>query len=451
MTKQSYGHYEVEAVLGQGAMGTVYLARDQHIGRRVALKTIQLTNRQLEDSTGDTDFLARLQREAEICGGMNHPNLVTLYEAGYENDRISYLAIEYIDGESLQALLKKEGRLPIDQSLFIAEEVLKGLAFAHSQGVIHRDIKPANILLSADGAVKIADFGIARPVASNLTRVGVLMGTPHYMAPEQVRGEEVTAQTDLFSLGVMLFQMITGKKPFSGPDVASILYNIVNDPSPVVLDLRPEVPVPVAHFIERMMARDPRKRYASATDAMKELHRLRDLDAATMALTESSPSFQAKTEADVPTLPSFLVRLRGRVPARVFWSTAMSLGGLILISILLIAGRIDSSPSVDLSDQKLREFQDKKRMLEGAEALYRSGNYEASARHYEEYLRRYPASPAAREGLRRARDAQREFEIVEQATATDTAGSKQGRKKKKEEDWMLKQIKGVAKRISGSR
>src|SRR5687768_4989338 len=197
--KQTFGYYEVEAVLGQGAMGTVYLARDRRIGRRVALKTIQWSKQQVDDSSTNPNFMARLQREAEICGGLNHPNLVTLYEAGMEEGRISYLAIEYIDGESLQALLKKKGALLLEQSMFILEEVLKGLAFAHSRGIIHRDIKPANILLSAEGAVKIADFGIARPAASTLTRAGMLMGTPHYMSPEQVRGEAITPQTDLFS------------------------------------------------------------------------------------------------------------------------------------------------------------------------------------------------------------------------------------------------------------
>src|SRR5947199_5541517 len=177
--RPQYGEYEVEAVLGRGAMGMVYLARDRRIGRRVALKTVQI-GQKFDDESDATEFLQRLQRAAEVCGSMQHPNIVTLYEPGYENNVISFLATEYVEGESLRDRLKRSKPLPLEDALRIGEDILRGLTYAHAKGVVHRDIKPANILLSTDGQAKIADFGIARPVDSTLTAVGSMLGTPNY-------------------------------------------------------------------------------------------------------------------------------------------------------------------------------------------------------------------------------------------------------------------------------
>src|SRR5207248_6360339 len=156
---QKYGEYEVESVLGRGAMGMVYLARDRRIGRRVALKTVQVEQR-FEDESDATEFFQRLQREAEVCGSMQHPNIVTLYEPGYENNVISFLATEWVEGESLRERLKRSKPLPLDVALRIGEDIIRGLTYAHAKGVIHRDIKPANILLTLEGQAKSADFGI---------------------------------------------------------------------------------------------------------------------------------------------------------------------------------------------------------------------------------------------------------------------------------------------------
>jgi len=224
--RPQYGEYEVEAVLGRGAMGMVYLARDRRIGRRVALKTVQI-GQKFDDESDATEFFQRLQREAEVCGSMQHPNIVTLYEPGYENNVISFLATEYVEGESLRDRLKRSKPLPLDDALRIGEDILRGLAYAHAKGVIHRDIKPANILLSSEGQAKIADFGIARPVNSDLTAVGSMLGTPNYMSPEQVKCDTVTTKSDLFSVGVVMYEMLTGVKPFTASDVSGILRNVV--------------------------------------------------------------------------------------------------------------------------------------------------------------------------------------------------------------------------------
>ena len=271
---QKFGEYEVESVLGRGAMGMVYLARDRRIGRRVALKTVQVEQK-FDDETDATEFFQRLQREAEVCGAMQHPNIVTLYEPGYENNVISFLATEYVQGESLRDRLKRSKPLPLDDALRIGEDILRGLAYAHGKGVIHRDIKPANILLSTDGQAKIADFGIARPVDSTLTAVGSMLGTPNYMSPEQVKCADVTARSDLFSVGVVLYEMLTGVKPFSASDVSGILRNVVDREPALANEVNADVPEPIGKFVAHLFAKEPEDRFGSAIRSVDELQALR--------------------------------------------------------------------------------------------------------------------------------------------------------------------------------
>jgi len=268
--RRFFGEYEVESVLGKGAMGMVYLARDKRIGRRVALKTVQV-QQQFEDESEATEFYQRLQREAEVCGAMQHPNIVTLYEPGYENNVISFLATEWVEGESLRDRLKRSKPLPLEEALRISEDILRGLSYAHLKGVIHRDIKPANILLSTDGQAKIADFGIARPVDSTLTAVGSMLGTPNYMSPEQVKCTDVTARSDLFSVGVVMYEMLCGVKPFSAADVSSILRNVVERVPPLASEVNKEVPEPIAQFVARLFAKAPEARIGTAMQALNEL------------------------------------------------------------------------------------------------------------------------------------------------------------------------------------
>src|ERR1700730_11145919 len=272
--RRFFGQYEVESVLGKGAMGMVYLARDKRIGRRVALKTVQV-QQQFEDESEATEFYQRLQREAEVCGAMQHPNIVTLYEPGYENNVISFLATEWVEGESLRERLKRSKPLPLDDALGISEDILRGLAYAHTKGFIQRDINPANILLSTEGQAKIADFGIARPVDSTLTAVGSMLGTPNYMSPEQVKCADVTARSDLFSVGVVMYEMLTGVKPFSASDVSSILRNVVERVPPMASETNPDVPPPIADFVAHLFAKAPEERFGTAAEALTELQALR--------------------------------------------------------------------------------------------------------------------------------------------------------------------------------
>jgi serine/threonine protein kinase len=363
LAQQEIGPYEVIHLLGKGAMGSVYLARDRRIGRRVALKVIHLSASSFEDTTSANEFFRRLQREAEVCGALVHANIVTLYDVGYENDRVSYLAMEYVEGETLLELLRRSGPvLPPEMVLGIAADVLRGLEYAHAKGIIHRDIKPANILIAADGTAKIADFGIARPLESSMTRAGSLMGTPNYMSPEQASGRELTPKADLFSLGVMLYELLSGTKPFMADNLANILNNIINQTVP-------PLPGPAGEFVARLIAKSPDDR-PSASEALAQL--------------PGAP----------PITPTR--RSRGGLAG---WITA-GLGGVLLV-LLMVLPR--SSPSVDL--RAVQELNAKRRALAAAQVFYDQGKYAESLERYEAYLRKYPYSTVAQDGRDRARQA----------------------------------------------
>jgi serine/threonine protein kinase len=382
-TEQRFGHYDVERVLGRGAMGVVYLARDRRIGRRVALKTITLTPEQFDDSTSPKEFHSRLQREAEVSGSLQHPNIVTLYEAGYEDERISYLAMEYVEGETLLALIKAAAPAPIElqPALALIEDVLRGLAYAHAAEIIHRDIKPANILVTGEGRAKVADFGIARPKNSSMTAAGTLMGTPNYMSPEQVLGQPLTPKADIFSTGVLFFEMLTGIKPFMAGDLTGILHNILRQRVPHVSDLNPAVPKNVGDVVERMIAKSPEERL-NAADALAEIERLR----------ASVKEPQAAEPASGPA-PALVIAV----------AAAVLLVGLLLIAIAMT--RSAARPTVQISPAQLREFDDKRRALEQAQSSLRAGRYQESIDRYDAYLAKYPASPAAVEGRQLAMEA----------------------------------------------
>ncbi|HEU4521003.1 MAG TPA: serine/threonine-protein kinase [Thermoanaerobaculia bacterium] len=421
--RKNYGPYEVESVLGRGAMGMVYLARDRRIGRKVALKTVHVEER-FDDESEANEFYKRLQREAELCGSLQHPNIVTLYEPGYDNDIIAWLATEYIDGESLRDRMKKRKPLPLAEALRIADGILRGLTFAHAKGIIHRDIKPANILLTAAGEAKIADFGIARPVDSNLTAVGEMLGTPSYMSPEQVKCTAVTARSDLFSVGTVLYEMVTGVKAFASNDVSGILRNVVEmDPKPAHA-AHAQVPESLSAFIGRLLAKDPEDRYPSAAAALQDLQAI-ETEVAPEAFEEVGPadavstlSAAARRQPGPPTQPSVTsishldatpaVGSRGSrgttqrsfdrpIPASVFIGVIAALLLAFGIAALAIRVQTDSEPTIVFTDEELQLFADKRDSLDAARRLYSAGEYEQALKAYDAYLVRHPASVVARE------------------------------------------------------
>lgn len=265
------GRYEIAAEIGHGAMGTVYKAHDPLIERTVALKTIRLD---LSHQARQV-FEERFYREAKSAGRLNHPNIVTIYDVG-ETDGSAYIAMEYLEGESLDTLLDNHIRLSLDRIAHIALQIANGLAYAHQHGVIHRDVKPANIILMRRGrVVKITDFGIAQIPANTQTKGGALLGSPRYMSPEQVQGKVVDGRSDVFSLGVVLYEMLTGCTPFTGDNLSTILYNIMNyEPAPPS-SVNQDVPHAFDHIVMRALSKRPVDRYQTARDMATDLRALR--------------------------------------------------------------------------------------------------------------------------------------------------------------------------------
>jgi serine/threonine-protein kinase len=258
-TKPTLGRYEIEKELGRGAMGVVYLGRDPKINRMVAIKTMMLE----EGSDGESlkAVKERFFREAESAGTLNHPNIVRIFDAGDEND-VAYIAMELLDGHDLVKYGAKDTLLPLERALDYVAIVADALDYAHTQGIVHRDIKPANVMLLKDGSIRVADFGIARITASSKTATGTVMGTPSYMSPEQVAGKKVDGRSDLFSLGVALFELTTGEKPFKGGDgIGTLLFQIANDPHPDILTLRAGLPASLAAVVNKGLAKNPDERF----------------------------------------------------------------------------------------------------------------------------------------------------------------------------------------------
>ena len=223
-TLTQLGRYEILAELGQGSMGVVYKARDPVLDRVVAIKTINLNLPKDELA----EYEARFYQEARAAGGLNHPNIVTIYDIG-KSERVAYMAMEFLEGDELRAILTAGQPLPVIQALDVASQVAEGLFYAHERHIVHRDIKPANIMVVRDGLVKITDFGIARMRTNEVkTMTGMILGSPKYMSPEQVAGKRADHRSDLFSLGVVLYEMVTGQTPFQGDSIHGIMYQILN-------------------------------------------------------------------------------------------------------------------------------------------------------------------------------------------------------------------------------
>ncbi len=268
-----FGRYEIAGELGRGAMGIVYKARDPQIGRMVALKTVSLRSQEAEE---EKEFRSRFLNESRAAGRLHHPGIVAVFDVGEDPETQSpYIVLEYVAGEALNRLLAREKKLPLDKALQFAEEIATALDYAHAQGVIHRDIKPGNILITHDGHAKIADFGIAKLNLAHFTLPGKVLGTPAYMAPEQLSGEGVDKRSDLFSLGVILYAMVTGHSPFQGDSATTVCFKVANrEPVPVsALDLN--LPRKLDAIIARAMAKDRKQRYQRGEEFASDLRQLR--------------------------------------------------------------------------------------------------------------------------------------------------------------------------------
>jgi CHASE2 domain-containing sensor protein len=261
VAKPMLGRYEIEKELGKGAMGVVYLGKDPKISRVVAIKTMALAQEFEADELEDVK--ARFFREAETAGRLNHPNIVTMYDAGEEHD-LAYIAMEFLKGKDLVAYTKQPNLLPLPQVLSIVARVADALGYAHNLNVVHRDIKPANIMYDPESdTVKVTDFGIARITDSSKTKTGMVLGTPSYMSPEQLSGAKIEGHSDLFSLGVSLYQLACGKLPFAGDSMAQLMFRIANEPHVDILSVNPDLPPCVVAIINKALAKKIEDRYES--------------------------------------------------------------------------------------------------------------------------------------------------------------------------------------------
>jgi serine/threonine-protein kinase len=253
------GKYRIDGVLGSGAMGVVYKAFDADIARIVALKTIR---HELLDGMQEADIVARFRNEAQASGRLVHPNIVAVYDFGTYGDT-TYIAMEYVDGTPLNTFLVKDVPMDLAASITCITQLLRALDYAHARGVVHRDIKPANILITGDAQVKITDFGIAKIESSTLTQVGAVIGTPSYMSPEQFKGEPVDGRSDLFAVGIVLYQMLTGVRPFSGP-ASTVMHQIINETPPRPSERQPALHPAFDAVLARAMAKRSEDRYPGA-------------------------------------------------------------------------------------------------------------------------------------------------------------------------------------------
>ena len=329
-------------------MGVVYQGFDPVIGRTVAIKTMLtegLAPAEFED------FKARFQREAQAAGMLNHPNIVTVYDFG-EDSGVLYLAMEFLEGRSLQDIVEEEGVLPVERIIPVYEQVCRALDLAHTHKIIHRDVKPANIMILNSGIVKMTDFGIAKMLATGMTQAGQILGTPNYMSPEQVRGRQIDGRSDIFSLGVILYELVTGEKPFGGQNITTVIYRIINENPIPPRELDSTIHPGLSYVIQKALAKSPEERYQTCREFADDLKNYRKLGGAVApsetVVVRVPPigSTLGETRPTPAVKPALDVRLTPQAPARpappppVQPAPSQSSAATWILVILLLAGAL---------------------------------------------------------------------------------------------------------------
>jgi predicted Ser/Thr protein kinase len=257
------GRYQVLGILGKGAMGTVFRGVDPAINRPVALKTIRLDF--VSDQEEMSELRDRLFREAQAAGKLSHPNIVTIYDVGSEGS-LQYIAMEFLEGQTLESLIRKKVQFSYKIVANMITQVCNALQYAHDQGIVHRDIKPANIMVLPNYSIKVMDFGIARVDSSSMTRTGIAMGTPNYISPEQLQGKSIDRRCDIFSLGVVVYELLTGRRPFKGENLTALIYAIINDDPVPPSSINENIPLIFDHICGKALKKNPTERYQRATE-----------------------------------------------------------------------------------------------------------------------------------------------------------------------------------------
>jgi eukaryotic-like serine/threonine-protein kinase len=338
------GRFELEELVGTGGMSTVFRARDRQLDRRVALKILH------ERYAEDPEYLERFRREARAVARLSHPNIVTVIDRGDDGGR-QYIVFEHVEGENLKELVTRTGRMSPRRALELVIPVADGLAFAHEHGLVHRDVKPQNVLLSSEGEVKVTDFGIARSldVEHGVTQTGTVLGTSEYLAPEQASGGPVSPATDEYSLGVVLWELLTGEVPFTGENFVAVALRHVNEPPPRLRERRPDLPPRLAAAVERMLAKDPARRFPSMAALAAELRAcLAELDPgpateekddSALTLVSPPPSAPAST---APRRPARRARRRRPVAAWAALALAVALAAFVAVFFIARSGHTGS-------------------------------------------------------------------------------------------------------------
>ena len=427
MSKQRIGRYEIEETLGRGAMGIVYLARDPLIDRRVALKTLRVDL----DAEHAEEFRERFVREARAAGRLNHPGIVTVHDVGEEPESgLMYIAMEYIQGRDLKELLASGHQFRPSEVARIIADIAVALDYAHSLGVVHRDIKPANIILANDGSAKITDFGIARLETSNLTVDGQFIGTPNFMSPEQITGKKVDGRSDIFSLGVVLFTLLTGQRPFAGETMHEVTLRIVQEPSPIPSNLGEDIPAALNPIVLKCLEKNPERRFQTGGELAQVL------GAVARSLVQRAPGDAGSTSVHQPDLATRMHAeglpaekpplgriailagarqwwealnlpewMRWEVETRWAWGILGMCGLLLLVSIFGLRSRIDNGPFLGPSESSTRNLNAVVGLLQTAGACLGAGDPAQAQEAVRSALDQVPTSHAGRALAREIRAA----------------------------------------------
>jgi tRNA A-37 threonylcarbamoyl transferase component Bud32 len=328
---EKIGKYDIVREMGRGAMGIVYEGTDPYIGRRVAIKTIRFDV--LTQPAEQDEAQKRFMREARSAGILSHPNIVTIYDVG-EDRGLTYIAMEYIDGESLESMVSGRRHLTLDDIIALIGQLGDALDYAHRNGIVHRDIKPANILVDREGRPRIVDFGIARISSSSLTQTNQVLGTPYYMAPEQIAGKAVDHRADLYALGTILYELLTFEKPFPGDNVTTVIYKIMNEPPPRIRDTAKNLPPGLDFVMAKALAKDPTRRYQSGRELAEDLrnHPLYAGAEAGSAAAEAMGDIPTAAPADISGPPA---RAGARKPLLFVLGAMMVLIGIVIVVVLV--------------------------------------------------------------------------------------------------------------------